>query len=204
MTDTPAAHSVTDTPTTLSAIAERLSLVSPVEGAGVLSAGVVSLAAALCESIARGSLERWEEARGAAIQAATLRRRSGEAGATNARSYAAARDALAQTPHPGVTGRDAALRAALIAAADTLLAIAAVAADCAGLAAEITGRCEPALRADAAGAAELAAAAARSAAALVEINLVLLPGDERRERAIAIVAAAETDRERARAVVEGS
>ena len=187
-----------DTPAGLAAIAQQLASASPAEGAGVVAAGVASLAAGLCESLARGSLESWSESRGAAIQAATLRVRAIEAGAANARAYAAARKALDELSQPGGTGRDANLRAALIAAADTLLEIAGTAGDCMALAAEIAGRCELAERADAAAAAELAAAAANAAAALVEINLALLPGDERRERARSIVAAADSEREHAR------
>jgi formiminotetrahydrofolate cyclodeaminase len=189
---------VTDTSERLGAIAQQLASASPAEGAGVVAAGVASLAAGLCESLARSSLESWEDSRGVAIQAATLRTRVLEAGAANARAYAAAREALRELAQPGGTGRDANLRAALIAAADTLLAIATSAADCTALAAEIAGRCQPAERPDAAAAAELAAAAAHAAAALIEINLALLPGDERRERARTIVAATDSERERAR------
>ena len=47
------------------------------------------------------------------------------------------------------------------------------------------------LRADAAAAAELAVAATRSAATLVDVNLALLGGDHRRERAHSSVAAAD-------------
>jgi formiminotetrahydrofolate cyclodeaminase len=189
---------VTDTQEGLAALAQELASASPAEGAGVVAAGVASLAAGLCESLARGSLGSWGESRGVAIQAATLRTRAIEAGSGNARAYAAARDALRGLAKPGGTGRDANLRAALIAAADTLLAIADAAADCTALAAEIAGRCEPGERPDAAGAAELAAAAAHAAAALVEINLALLPDDERRERARSIVTAADAEREHAR------
>jgi formiminotetrahydrofolate cyclodeaminase len=189
---------VNGTPERLGAIAQQLASASPAEGGGVVAAGVVGLAAGLCESLARGSLESWEDSRGVAVQAATLRTRAIEAGAGNARAYTAAREALRELARPGGTGRDANLRAALIAAADTLLAVAATAADCTTLAAEIAGRCQPAERPDAAAAAELAAAATQAAAALIEINLALLPGDERRERARTIVAAADSARERAR------
>jgi formiminotetrahydrofolate cyclodeaminase len=132
-----------------------------------------------------------------------LRARANVAGAGNVQAYAAARRALDELSRPGATGRDANLRAALIAAADTLLEVAGAAGDCVALAAEIAGNCNPAERADAAAAAELAAAAANAAAALVEINLALLPGDERRRRAGAIVAAAESQRDRARRQADG-
>ena len=98
-------------------------------------------------------------------------------------------------------GREGALLAALTAAADTLLAIAAAGADGASLAAEVAGHCEPGLRADAAAAAELAVAATRSAATLVDVNLALLAGDHRRERGHAFVVAADRSAVAARAAV---
>jgi hypothetical protein len=70
------------------------------------------------------------------------------------------------------------------------------------LAAEVAGHCEAGLRADAAAAAELAVAATRSAAALVDVNLPLLAGDHRRERAYSIVAAADRSGVAARAAVD--
>ena len=189
---------MTDTPTALDDAARRLATANPVEGAGVLAAGVVGLAAGLCESVARATLEAWEQAGGAAIQAAALRARAGEASVANARAYADARAALTAAPGSGATGRDAMLRASLLGAADTLLTIADTGADCAGLAAEIAAHGLPGLRPDAAGAAELAASAVQTAIGLVRANLALLPGDERRQRAEAIALAAEAQRARAR------
>jgi hypothetical protein len=165
---------------------------------------VVELAAGLCESIARDNLVFWGDAGGAAVQAATLRGRAGAARAANAGAYAVARRALGPPAAPGQPGADAALRAALIDAAESLLAVVTTAADCAGLAAEIAQSCEPSRSADAAGAAELTAAAARSAQALLEINLALGPDDERRGHVRAIVAAAEADCRRARHAAAGS
>jgi hypothetical protein len=191
-----------ETAVALSRLAERLALASPVEGAGVVAAGVVELSSGLCESIARASLHCWPDARGMAIQAATVRARAREAGIANGRAYGAARDALARPPRPGATGREGELLAALTAAADTLLAIAAAGADGASLAAEVAGNCEAGLRADAAAAAELAVAATRSAATLVDVNLALLAGDHRRERAYSIVAAADRSGVAARAAVD--
>jgi formiminotetrahydrofolate cyclodeaminase len=165
----------------------------------VVAGGVVALAAGLCEAVARASFESWPEARGAAAQGAELRRRADAATVENASAYAAARAVLERAP--GGTGRDGELRAALIRAADAPLWIATLALDCATLAAVIADGCEAALRADAAAAAELAAATAKAAAGLVEINLALLPGDERRERAREVASAAEVQRARARAAL---
>lgn len=178
----------------LSRTSADLALAAPPEGAGVVAAGVVQLSAALVESLARSALPTWPEARGAAVQAATLRARADESARANARTYGAAREALAMPGAPGASRHDATLRARLFAAADTLLAIVEVATDCALLAAEVSGRCPPGLRSDAAGAADLASAAARAVTALVEINLALLPGDERRVRARELVKTAEAAR----------
>jgi formiminotetrahydrofolate cyclodeaminase len=188
---------VSDATSGLSSLAASLAVGDPPEGAGVVAGGVCELAAGLCESLARASLNDWPGARGAAVQAATLRARAGAAREANARAYAAARESLARPSVPGETGRDAGLRAALLSAADTLLSICAAAGDCAGLAAEVAEGCDPGLKADAAGAAGLAAAAAQAAAGLVAINLAVLPDDERREQVVAIMAGAKASLDRA-------
>jgi hypothetical protein len=175
---------------------------APEAGAGVVVGGVVGLAAGLCEALSRASLGGWGDAAGVAAQSAELRRRAGDATVENAAAYAAARAALA-----GINagqGGDGMLRAALLRAADAPLSIATIAVDCATLAAAIADSCEPALRADAAAAAELAAATAQAAAGLVEINLALLSDDERRQRAREAVAAAEVQRARARAALDAA
>jgi formiminotetrahydrofolate cyclodeaminase len=187
----------------LAALAAELAASAPPTGAGIVAAGVVGLAAGLSESIARASLDSWDQARGSAVQALTLRRRAEEAGRDDAQAYGAARTALGERARSTGTGRDAALRAVLMAAADALLAITDTASDCAALAAEIAGHCEPELRADAAGAAELAAAAAGVAASLVEINLALAPGDVRRVRARELARAAQSSGVGAREHADG-
>jgi formiminotetrahydrofolate cyclodeaminase len=130
------------------------------------------------------------------VQAVELRRRAQALAAENAAAYNAARAQLAEPA--GAAGHDGALRAALIRSAEAPLGICATAADCAVLAAALAHDVEPDARVDAVAAAELAAGAARAAAALVDINLALLPGDERRENARACVATAEAACERAR------
>jgi methenyltetrahydrofolate cyclohydrolase len=189
---------VTEAPENLAAVAAGLAASSPPTGAGIVAAGVAGLTAGLNESIARASLGSWDQARGAAVQALTLRRRAEAAGRDNAQAYAAARTALGQRAIATGTGRDAALRAVLVDAADALLSIAATASDCAALAGEIAAHCEPELRADAAGAAALAASAAGVAASLVEINLALTPGDARRAKARELAQGAEASRVGAR------
>jgi formiminotetrahydrofolate cyclodeaminase len=189
---------VTEAPEAFAELAGELAHASPPAGAGVVAAGVASVAAGLAESIARASLNLWTEATGVAVQALVLRRRADAAGRANAEAYTAARRWLDQRAEPRPPGRDAMLRAALFAAADALLVITAAAADCATLAAEIATHCTPELEADAAAAAELAATAARAAGSLVEINLALTPLDPRRARAQALVERAESECRRAR------
>lgn len=188
----------------LSTLSARFAASSPPAGAGVLAAGTVELAAGLCESILLESLDVTLDARGLGIQARTLRSRARAAGFADAIAYRRARETLVRPPRPGETGRDAALRAELMAAAEAALDVAAVAGDCAALGAELARVCPPEWRPDAAGAAELAAACVRAAALLVEVNLALLPEDERRERARAIVVAAEAELERARRALRDS
>jgi formiminotetrahydrofolate cyclodeaminase len=167
-------------------------------GAGALAARVIEEAASLCETLARGAGRDWDEARGMAVQAVRLRERAAAAGPANAAAFQRARELLQRPPDPARTGRDAALRADLVAAADTLLEIAALGADCAALAAAVAVRGPAASSADAVGAAELAAAAARAVSGLVAVNLALAPDDAHRRRARAIVVAAEQECERAR------
>lgn len=180
----------------LSDVAAALAPASPTPGAGVVAGGIVTLVAGLCESVARASVDSWEDGRGAVVQAVELRRRAQALAAENAAAYQAARERLAAPA--GQTGRDAALRAALMRAADAPLGICTTAADCAVLAAALAHDVDPNSRVDAVGAAELAAGAARAAAALVDINLALLPGDPRRTQARECVAAAEAACVRAR------
>jgi formiminotetrahydrofolate cyclodeaminase len=194
---------VTGAPQGFAELAGELAHASPPAGAGVVAAGVASVAAGLSESIARASLSIWTEASGVAVQALVLRRRADAAGRDNAEAYATARRWLDQRAEPRAPGRDAMLRAALFAAADALLVITAAAADCATLAAEIAAHCTPELEADAAAAAELAATAARAAGSLVEINLALTPLDPRRVRARVLVQTAESESLRARESPDG-
>jgi formiminotetrahydrofolate cyclodeaminase len=87
--------------------------------------------------------------------------------------------------------RDFALGTLLERAAAIPLAIAEACADVATLARELADRLDPALGPDLEAAALLAAGAARGAAHLVEVNLVVSPEDERARRARAAAAAVE-------------
>lgn len=195
---------MTTAPEGFAELADELANDSPPAGAGVVAAGVASVAAGLAESIARASMASWPEASGVAVQALVLRRRADTAGRDDAEAYERARRWLTKPVEPGAPGRDAMLRATLLAAADALLVIAATATDCATLAAEISVHCSPDLEADAVAAADLAATAARVAASLVEINLALGPADPRRVRARVLVKTAESESLRARERPDGA
>jgi formiminotetrahydrofolate cyclodeaminase len=150
-------------------------------GAGTAAAETVLIAANLCAGLALSAPDS-QDARGAAVQAAHLRSRAAGALDETVVAHAAARERLALPPGTG-SGRDARLAAALSASADSLLAIATVAADTAALAAAVARELPAAARSDALGAAELAAGAAAVAAALVEVNLGLGRDDPRRATA---------------------
>lgn len=171
--------------TDASALAAGLAMTTPPVGAGVVTASVTMVAAGLCESLAR-TAGGGPEARGLVMQAMHLRARADAALAANARAYENARERL-QPPTEKETGRDAMLRAALVRAADTLLSIAGVAADCAALAAALANVVTPDLRPDAVAAAELAAGGVKGLAVLVEANLALPTDDVRRELAASLI-----------------
>jgi len=86
-------------------------------------------------------------------------------------------------------GRSDGMAAALSAAADVPMRIVELATSVAALAAVLARDGKPALRGDAITAGLLARAAARSAAALVSINLAGMPADPRHSRADSLLAA---------------
>ena len=148
---------------------------------GSAVAQLVALAASTAASAADRSRQAWNEAGGARAQAQALHRRALELAERVEVAYAAAREALAQRAATAAEGstdehqhaRDWRLGAAVEEAAQPPLELAASAADVAQLAQAIAARAADEVRADAVIAAELAAAAARSAARLVEINLIV-------------------------------
>ena len=71
---------MTTAPEGFAELADELANDSPPTGAGVVAAGVTSVAAGLAESIARASASTWPEASGVAVQALVLRRRADTAG----------------------------------------------------------------------------------------------------------------------------
>jgi hypothetical protein len=146
-------------------------------GVGSAAAETASKAAQIVASVARETGGSWSGARGAAAQAIALAERLATLSNTDAQVFTAALDALAQGS-PDLHDR-------LEAAAAVPVEIAEKAADVAEAALHVAERCDGFLRADAAGAAALAAGAALASAQLVRANLAVKPDDDRVRRAFA-------------------
>jgi formiminotetrahydrofolate cyclodeaminase len=151
---------------------------APRRGVGSAAAETAGTAARIVADVARETGGAWSGAAGAAAQAATLAERLDVLADVDAQVFTGALEALAQ-------GSDD-LQSRLEAAAAVPLEIAETAADVAGAALHVAERCDGFLRADAAGAAALAAGAALAAAQLVRANLALAPDDERVRRAFTV------------------
>ena len=167
----------------VSDLLEQVGSDSPLPGAGAVAALSAALAAGLVEMAARHSAERWPEAVTVSQTAATLRQQASDLAPANAKAYADAREGLAEARQRGPLTDSDALGSAMLRAADFPLAIAEVAAEVARLADAALDRVVPDVRADVVGAAALSAAAARSAAHLVEVNLVAGDADDLAARA---------------------
>jgi formiminotetrahydrofolate cyclodeaminase len=150
---------------------------SPRRGVGSAAAEAASRAAVIIASVARETGGSWSGARGAASQAMTLAERLATLSNVDAQVFTAALDALEQGSPD--------LKRHLEEAAAVPVEIAEKAADVAEAGLHVAERCDGLLRADAAGAAALAAGAALAAANLVRVNLALPPDDNRIRRAFA-------------------
>jgi formiminotetrahydrofolate cyclodeaminase len=148
---------------------------APRRGVGSTAAETASKAAQIVAVVARETGGSWPGARGAAAQAIALAERLATLSNVDARVFTAALDALAHAS-PDLQER-------LEAAAAVPVEIAEKAADVAEAALHVAERCDGLLRADAAGAAALAAGAALAAAQLVRANLAIAPDDDRVRRA---------------------
>ena len=148
------------------------------------------MAAALVGKAARASQEGWPEAAGVVAQAESLRERAAPLAQQDAEAYRAALEAMRGAP-------EGELADALDRAAEVPLEIAAVAVDVAGLGVLVAERGNEALHAEASGAAQLADAAARICAHLVEVNLTAVEGDGRVERGKRLAAEAADSARRA-------
>jgi methenyltetrahydrofolate cyclohydrolase len=163
---------------TVGAWLEELGKPGPAPAGGAASAVVAATAAALVAMAARVS-EDWQDAGGILAQASLLRRRLAQLAQTDSEVYSETLLVLEHREEIPAERRDYELGQALARAAQTPLAIAETAADVALLAAETAELADPKLRADAEVATALAAAAAQSAARLVEVNLAALRDDAR-------------------------
>jgi formiminotetrahydrofolate cyclodeaminase len=153
---------------------------APTPGVVAAAALVTAAAAALVAKVARLSKPTWGGAAAAAAQADALRDRVMPLAQSGVEAHAAALARLeGDEADADADRRDFELGRALKAAAAVPLRIADVAADVAELAAFVAEHGIPSARADAAGAAILAASSAKAAALLVETNLAV-GGDARR------------------------
>lgn len=170
---------------------DRLAAEEPAPAGGSVAALAVAMAAALTAKVAKTSPD-WPQAKAAAAQAERLRRRTAALAQSDSDAYEEALAALHLPDQLEPEVRNMALGQVLARAAEIPLVIAEAGADVACLAAEVADRGTPERRGDAVAAALIAEAAARAAANLVTINLVVTPEDERvlRARAVTDVATA--------------
>jgi formiminotetrahydrofolate cyclodeaminase len=174
---------------------------TPAPGGGSVAAFVTEMAASLAAMAARFAHD-WDGAAGAVAQAETLRHRAAPLAAEDAVAYENVLTAMRMPQDLESEVRNTLIGETLSRAADIPLLIAETANDVAELASEIAVQGNPNLRGDAAAASLLASSAARVAANLVEINLSTVEGEERIERARALVRSSE--RAAARAVGDGA
>ena len=158
---------------------DGLAAARPAPGGGSAAALAVALAAALCAMTAELSARQLAQASQLAAQARGLLRRAAPLAQADADAYADVLIALRAPGHTDVRQREEQVSAALARASEVPLEVAELGDRVAALAADVADRGNPAVRGDALAAAQLAAAAARTAAALVQINLTGMPEDPR-------------------------
>jgi methenyltetrahydrofolate cyclohydrolase len=150
---------------------DQLAARTPAPGGGGAAAVTGAMAAGLVAMAARFSERQLPSAGDLADQADKLRLMAAQLADMDARAYAAVLDAGRQ---PGDDGqRQERTREALLGAAHVPLEIAGIGARVAALAVRVAEDGNPNLRGDAVTGAVLAAASARSAACLVDINVRL-------------------------------
>lgn len=169
---------------------ERLGTGKPGPGSGSASALTVAFAAGVVAMVARHSAESWEDSPGIAAQAMALQAKAAPLALADAQVWEEALDALAAVgeDEPKPNGD---LEHKLDVSTTVPLQIAETAADTAMLAALAAELGDGTYRSDAAAAAVLAAAGAKSAAHLVAVNLTVREGDGRLVRARACAEHAE-------------
>jgi len=150
---------------------DQLAARAPTPGGGGAAAVTGALAAGLVAMAARFSVTQLPGAGDLAVRADELRRRAADLADTDARAYQAVLDARRLPPGGGRRQRK--VREALAGAAVVPLEICQIGALVAEMAVRVAEAGNPNLRGDAVTGALLAAASARSAACLVEINVGL-------------------------------
>lgn len=183
---------------TVGELIEALAAPSPAPGGGSSAALACALAAGLAEMTAAIAGDSADEASAERLadhraRAGELRRRALELADRELGSYRPVLAAIREAG--GRADRDRRVGEALAAASEPPLEIARAAAEVGAVALGVAAHASASVRGDVITSVLLAEAAARSAAALVEINLGRSPGDER-------VAAASSAAERAAAARE--
>ena len=185
----------------LRAFLDLMASEDPTPGGGSAAAVAVAMSVGLSGMVARASPD-WAEAGAAAAQAEHLRGRVAPLVQLDAELYEEALVTLRLPRYTEAEVRSAAIRGALERAAEAPLLIAEAAADAACLAADVAERGTADRRGDAVAAALLAEAAARAAATLVAVNLVVSPEDYRVARSETAASTATEAARRAVASVE--
>lgn len=172
---------------------DRLAAKQPAPGGGGAAAITAAMAAGLLGMAVRFSTAQLIDAPGRAAHADRVRNQVAALAERDAEAYGAVLTAFALPREPGSEVRRRQIRRALQRAAQVPAEIAEIASGIAVEAVELAQRGNPNLRGDAFTAAALAAAAARSAAELVRINVELgkLGGDLAGRAAHAADAAAQ-------------
>jgi len=174
---------------------DQLAARTPTPGGGGAAALTGAMAAGLVAMAARFSAKQLPEAAELADEADELRRRLAQLADLDAQAYAAVLEAL-RLPREA-SQREVQRQEALLGAALVPLEIAGIGARVAVMAARLAEAGNPNLRGDAVTGAVLAAASARSAACLVDINVGLgglAPGLSRRAAQAAADAADAAER----------
>jgi methenyltetrahydrofolate cyclohydrolase len=175
---------------------DQLAARTPAPGGGGAAAVTGAMAAGLVAMAARFSATRLPGAGELADQADKLRLMAAQLADMDARAYAAVLDVFRRRGDAD-QGGEAQRREALLGAAMVPLEIAGIGARVAAMAVQVAEGGNPNLRGDAVTGAVLAAASARGAACLVDINVGLGgldPGLSRRAAQAAADAAAAADR----------
>jgi methenyltetrahydrofolate cyclohydrolase len=155
----------------LSRFFESVASESAAPGGGAAAAVTVALAAGLSAMAARLSVSQLQDSAQLVDQAERLRQRATELAQEDMTTFEAVHAAYALPKDRDPEGRRLQIRAALVRATDVPLEIAEVAAQVAELAGRLATDGNPNLKGDAATGALLALAGARSAFALIELNV---------------------------------